>query len=386
MRKLRHQWAMFSREKDLAMFLPALHRIAEQHPDKIDKFSQPGALGKIFSEALNGVVPWAAATILKHLKADAPAMRRGRRALFTDFERRLYRSWRKPLDLLEMLIVIATESGEAYNEQWAWSDSTDKDIVFDVIRRLHARGCQVAQEVLTLLRAGYASGAHARWRALHETNVTAMFVAKHGKETAESYLLHEHIESYRAGLGYQQHCKRLGYRPFTAKEMAEMKSIRDQLIAQYGKPFGGLYGWAAAALKRTDQRVKFSDLEDDLQLAHWRPHYKMASHPVHANPKAITFNLGLRPRQKLLLTGPSNFGLVDPGHGTALSLMQLTITMICMDPTVDSVLTSHVMMPLVDEIGEEFIKSQKALMARAKRVRARPARMNGKDPTPSKAS
>lgn len=222
-------------------------------------------------------------------------------------------------------------------------------------------------EVFTLLKTGYASGAHARWRALHETNVTAMFIVKHGKDTAARYRLHEHIEVYRAAPAYQEHCRKLGYRPFSKKEMAEMQANRDKLVAQFGEGFGGQYGWAAAALNQ--KGATFAEIEKDVQLGHWRPYYRMASHPVHANPKALTFNLGLRRRQKLLLTGPSNLGLSDPGHGTAVSLMQLTITMITMRPTIDSILTSQVMMMLVDEIGHEFITAQKALEARAKQSR-----------------
>jgi hypothetical protein len=51
--------------------------------------------------------------------------------------------------------------------------------------------------------------------------------------------------------------------------------------------------------------------------------------------------------------------------------MQLTGTMITMRPTIDSILTSHVMTMLVDEIGVEFIAAQKAIEARAKHSRAR---------------
>ena len=41
----------------------------------------------------------------------------------------------------------------------------------EVQTRLHARACQIAREVLTLLYAGFAEGAMARWRALHELAV-----------------------------------------------------------------------------------------------------------------------------------------------------------------------------------------------------------------------
>ena len=59
---------------------------------------------------------------------------------------------------------------------------------------LHANACLVTSEVITLLEAGYSSGATARWRSLHEVAVYAMFIVKHGPGTAERYLRHVHIK------------------------------------------------------------------------------------------------------------------------------------------------------------------------------------------------
>lgn len=360
---------MFSPEKDKDLFLGALREYAKTQtdPKKIERLLEPGTLEKLFSGMIQSATPGAADDLLKELKRTAPAMLRERRAVFRGFEQRLFRSWRKPLDLLETLIVISAEAGETFSKQWPWRESKDEDLVFDVLRRLHARGCQVSHEVLALLKAGHASGAHARWRALHETNVTAMFIGKHGKETAERYLLHEHIEAYKAAIGLQKHHKALKERAIPKSELDRMAQTRQGLIGQFGKAFDGSYGWAAAALGRSDKGVTFADLEPAVGLDHWRPYYKMASYPVHANPKAITFSLGLRHRQKLLLTGPSNLGLADPGHGTALSLTQLTSTMLATRPSLDVILAGRVMLKLEDEIGEAFIEAHRSLESRKSR-------------------
>src|SRR5262249_50921986 len=42
------------------------------------------------------------------------------------------------------------------------------DFVFEALVRLHARSCLVAEEVCWLMEGGFASGAHSRWRTLHE--------------------------------------------------------------------------------------------------------------------------------------------------------------------------------------------------------------------------
>ncbi len=71
-------------------------------------------------------------------------MLRKRRAELARFENRLSRTWGRPLDLLETLTVIAIESGDMMSRVWPWRQATDRDLVFDIVRRLQARGCQVA--------------------------------------------------------------------------------------------------------------------------------------------------------------------------------------------------------------------------------------------------
>lgn len=52
----------------------------------------------------------------------------------------------------------------------------------------------------------------------------------------------------------------------------------------------------------------------------------MASHTVHASAKSIAYSLGIIKPSNILLAGPSNAGLADPGQREAISLVQLTAT------------------------------------------------------------
>jgi hypothetical protein len=89
----------------------------------------------------------------------------------------------------------------------------------------------------------------------------------------------------------------------------------------------------------------------------------MASHNVHANPKGVFFKLGLyQEGQDILLAGPSNIGLADPGQGTALSLAQITSTLLCLETNIDTLVICDILMTLVDEIGKEFVSVQKHLV------------------------
>jgi hypothetical protein len=297
--------------------------------------------------------------IWKKLKREAPAMLRDRRRERRGFETRLARRWGRAVDLLEIVREIAVQAGDDFNTEFRPEAATAKDFVFEVLTRLHARACQVASEVIALLRSGHADGAHARWRSLHEIAVVGFFMRARGIDTAERYILHNAIESYRAALTYQEHCAALGCEPLTEGEFARIKATRDALKARFGAPYGEEYGWAAAALGMKNPR--FSDIERNVGLAHLRPYYKLASHNVHANPKGAFFKLGLLPDQQMLLAGPSDLGLADPGHGTAISLSQITFTLLTMKPNIDRLVICQILGRLEDEVGEAFIAAHRVL-------------------------
>jgi len=70
--------------------------------------------------------------------------------------------------------------------------------------RLHIRACQVTNEIIILLENGYADGAMARWRTLHEIATVAAVIAKFGDELAERYVHYQIVESTKALTAYEQ--------------------------------------------------------------------------------------------------------------------------------------------------------------------------------------
>lgn len=290
---------------------------------------------------------------LKHLKRQAPRMLKDRRARRRGFETRLARTWDRGLDFLEMFREIALEAGNDFNGEFRPEAAVTKDFVFEVLTRLHARACQVASEVLALLRAGHADGAHARWRLLHEIAVVGLFVQRHGHEVAERYILHDAVESGKAARLYQEHYAALGVEPLSEEKLAQIQSILEALKNRFGPDYGNDYGWASAALGK--RQPTFRDIEQAAELDHLRPYYKLASHNVHANPKGTFFKLGLLPDQNLLLAGPSDLGLADPGHGTAISLGQITIALLTLRPNIDRLVICQILLQLEDEIGDAFL-------------------------------
>lgn len=271
------------------------------------------------------------------------------------FRRRLRERWGDAFDHLKLLRVWCLEAGMAFHRRY---EPSSEDLVYHVLVRLHARACLVAAEVIALLEAGLASGAHARWRSIHEIAVVGFFIGHHDSELAERYLLHEAVESYRAAVAYQRYADRLNYEPYSDDELAEIRAVRDDLVARFGKPYGTQYGWAAAALGIP--RPTFRDIEAAVSLDHLRPYYQMASHPTHAGPKGIAFNLGLL-RRVVMLAGPSNAGLADPGHGCAISLMQVTVALLLRESDMGDVVTLKFLQHACDAVGDAFLAASRKL-------------------------
>jgi len=193
---------------------------------------------KIISDFIQKTIPETVDKSLKETKKqckkDLPESRLER----IQFEKRLYERWKKPIDLLEIFINICRNEGSKINQQYRAEASQTKDYVFDVLTKLHARGCQISFEILTLLKSGFPEGAHARWRTLHEIAVISYFIMEKGQNIAERYLKFEIIESYKEAIEFQKHAPKLGYEPLTQEEMTILENERDEVIRKYGKDFG----------------------------------------------------------------------------------------------------------------------------------------------------
>ena len=262
----------------------------------------PRLLGSLSSEI--------AGDLLNTLGRRWPAQWRHERQQERGFTKRLGDRWNKPLSLLRMLVTISTEFGALTVERLQQDNSVSE--LTNVQCRLHARGCQVAREVLSLLQDGFADGAMARWRTLHELAVVAMALAEGGDALAERYRLHDAVESRRAAAEYVKHAQRLGLEPLDPAEISELDCKHTQLLQRFGKTFGEQYGWASDHLGLP--RATFADIERAAGVGHLRPYYRMASHNVHANPKGAFFRLGILGELDMMLAGASNYGLADPGR------------------------------------------------------------------------
>lgn len=290
--------------------------------------------------------------ILVTLKKNWPRASRLQKRESKRFRKQLATQWGGAISLLRMLLAIANEFGESISDELKDREDSPSPHLNDVLTRLHARSCQVTEEIVCLLEAGFADGAMARWRTLHEIAAVSMLIETHGEDIAERYALHEAVETRRAARQYEEFFERLDLEPLEHSESQSIEESYAAVAERYGKNFCSQYGWSAHHLG--NPKPKFSDIELASEIDHWRPYYKLASHNVHANPRGTFFRLGLLSDPDFLLAGPSGAGLEFPGHSAAISLTHISLALGMLDLTLDKLVVMQLMRKLTDEIGQAF--------------------------------
>lgn len=275
-----------------------------------------------------------------------------------EFEKYLNQMWKQPFDLLEILIGVSQEIGHNFNNECRREAVKNNNLVFEALIRLQGRACQVSQEILTLMQSGYPDGANARWRTLHEIVVISQFINTHGQNVAEKYLLYDAIESFQSVKIYidkpdllKKHNEILKFSLLTDQDIQDIIKTKNQLCAKYGDQFAVPYGWAADIIPGPN----FSKLEEHVKLDHLRPYYKMANIQIHAGPKGIFYHLTSANRN-IIIAGPGNLGMADPGSLTAISLLQMNVTLLLLYPNIRRFAEIGVLFLMEQEIKNSFKK------------------------------
>src|SRR5665647_2086754 len=143
---------------------------------------------------------------LKHKWAEEHSLQEEDRNIF---RMNLEKRWGKALGMLRMLLTISRELGS----EIAKLRPPDESLLNNVLLRLHIRACQVTAEIITLLENGYADGAMARWRTLHEIGIVMILINEHGEQLAERYIAHSAVEAKSSKDQYALCYEQLGYQP-----------------------------------------------------------------------------------------------------------------------------------------------------------------------------
>ncbi|OAH98874.1 hypothetical protein A1353_21870 [Methylomonas methanica] len=335
---------------------PKLQKILNNLPGSIEEFL--GKIDGVIEGLVLSVVEKMAKSVNTTFQSRLGDMLEDQNAIYVGTEESIHCTWGKALDLLQGLIVISDEAAQGYLTR---SDEySENDLVQDVLLRIHAKANQIAKEILTLIRHGFADGAQARWRSLHELAVVSNFIADHGEDVAEKYIQHESIDIYKSAVQYNEYYTRLGAERITDAEMMAVEQKYIELIKKYGKNYGYEYGWAADAINM--KKPSFRDIETAVELDHIRPYYKAASANIHANPAGVFTRLGLFPDQNILLAGPSNIGFSDPAQSTAISLTQITTAVLTYNSNIDFLVVCKAMAEFSKDVENEFMNIENAIL------------------------
>jgi len=318
--------------------------------------------------------------LAKQLRGESPEMRAYRR-YGEGFKKRLAKTWSEPLRLYEVILKATFDAGAVFSEEhWAQARQ-ENDFRFETLASLYSQACLVAGEVIELLKGGYARGAHARCRTLHELAVFAQIIGEH-PEVAERFLLHEAVEDARSMDTYQAKLAgRPGYEPYSKEDVDAGHARRDAALARFGDSFKDYYGWAVP-LFPAKVHLTFEKLEDLAGLGHLRPWYDWATHlGVHASSRGVRLNLLTRGDVSAPLAGPTNIGLSDPGEEALISLLQVTTSLlvdarpITGDPRRAVVLKA--LLTLTNEAGEAFVAAEQRLAEKEAEVQTEVKRAPG---------
>ncbi|KVP53628.1 hypothetical protein WJ91_24820 [Burkholderia ubonensis] len=279
------------------------------------------------------------------------------------FHQRLFETWYAPLIRLDSLIAMCMEIGSEINTEYRSSGKYPRSSRRNITIRLHTRAVQIANEVSCLLKGGYADGAMARWRSLHETTVILAFLSRHDDVLSSRFVDFQAIIRLKAVTEYNEHHAALGFEPFNQETLVQFQTERDAMLAKYGQQFASENGWATEVLKQ--KRVTFKDIEKFVDLSHLRPQYGFASKNIHSGVDSIGYKLALSmSSQETLLAGPSNEGLIEPIQCTSYSLIIATSELIDTAPHDERSIMEGVLWRWHERLKAELTDAEAALRQR----------------------
>jgi hypothetical protein len=283
------------------------------------------SIGETLMEAVAEEAP----KFVAALRQTAGAMNRSHRRYWRKFESKIRIHWGDAFDQFYSVLAFARESSQYYSIELEKGEVDEVDLVTEALISLQARACRIAGEVHALLQAGYGYGALARCRTLHEIAVIAYILVDYGRKVehhdlAERFFEHDKVMRYEEAVEFQNHCEELGFDPFSDEQIAEWKEENDRLIHRYGRAYRMDYGWAVSVAASPT----FRNLEEKVEMSHFRTYYKSASKEIHSSIRSLGANRVEFRGSTIDLSGPTNVMLSDPGQLAISSLLQVTTALL----------------------------------------------------------
>jgi len=241
---------------------------------------------------------------------------------------------------------------------WRSKNDTSENILTSTLLRLHAKGYLIAKEILYLCQGGYADGALARWRSLHEITCFSLFILKYGDECAERFIHHSIIDEIKHFQHHNKHKDRLKVEAVYAQD--EHEKLAAFLEEKYGKYFDKPYAWANKFLTdKPKETINFSRIEEHVSLDHYRFFYSQASQGIHGAFLHLIDNLGIREcKEDVLLVGQSDSGMALPISSASISLSIITTQILSINSQIEDVVSIKVIEYYRQKIEEIIVQTK----------------------------
>lgn len=226
------------------------------------------------------------------------------------------RMWGKAIEQLDLLrhIVLEWDHAAVLHRKGAYA----KPNTAFALNKLVARAYEVVGEVITLARSGYADGALARWRSLHEICVITMFLAMRSDKCAQMYLSHHWVEELRLLDVDRASGTARAKNTHSDRYIHDLRKQKDVMVAKFGTAFAKDYGWASVELGRA--KTTFRDLESHVGLETLRRGYQQANSTVHGGALATLTRVSLGP-------GSIDGALIPPAYGCEVAANYTTASL-----------------------------------------------------------
>jgi hypothetical protein len=278
------------------------------------------------------------------------------------------RIWGTAIEQLDFLrhMVLEWDYAAREHKQGAY---TNPNTAF-ALSRLVTRTYEVVGEIITLTRGGYADGALARWRSLHEICVISMFLASRSDRCAEMYLSHRRVEELRLLEVDRLSGTANTINSTTTHHDRYVRDLRLQkaaMVNRFGTAFANDYGWASVELGRA--KTTFRDLETQVGLETLRRGYQQANSTVHGGALATLTRISLGP-------GGIDGTEVPPAYGCevatnyATASLSMMIAELCLNTdSADLLMMSMVVHNCASRIREQIEQAQKKISGDSPRAR-----------------
>lgn len=185
-----------------------------------------------------------------------------------------------------------------------------------------------------------------------------MVIANNPDEFAKRYLEHQYVKKYKQSLLLKDYHKRLG-ESFSNVNHTKLQTEYARLMGLYGKDFAKDYGWIPNTYL-TD--CNFKALVKKINIDHYLPYYDESHNQVHGGSKGF-YRMGLTRQQqkKVILAGPTDYGLADPIQNTVYCLNVINATYLKSKDDLLDMISLQMIYEFTRDIGKEAVKIQKEL-------------------------